>query len=92
MVNNSNEDLDNKERPKGVLILIGLLLNTQECQEMNYLLRKELDELLFDLKDRYLDSQLRNSLENRYKKIFRIYARIASHQELSQYVLYKWRE
>lgn len=63
-----------------------MLLNEKECKEMNYLLRKELDELLFDLKDRYLDQQLRKSIEARYQTIFRIFARIASNQELSRYV------
>ena len=56
---------------------------------MHYLLRKELDEILFDLKDRYLDNQLRNSIEARYQVIFRMYARIATNQELAHYVLNK---
>lgn len=69
--------------------MIGMLLNDKECKEMNYILRKELDELLYDLKDRYLDKQLRSSIEARYQIIFRMYARIASNQELSRYVLTK---
>lgn len=69
--------------------MLGMLLNEKECKEMHYLLRKELDEILFDLKDRYLDNQLRNSIEARYQVIFRMYARIATNQELAHYVLNK---
>ena len=38
--------------------MIGFLFNERECKELDYVLRKELDEMLFDLNDQRVDSQL----------------------------------
>lgn len=49
------------------------------------MLRKELDEMLFDLKDHRLESEVRKAIESRYKVVFRMYARLASPKDLSRY-------
>lgn len=65
--------------------MLGLLLNERECQEYDYLLRKELDEMLLDLRDKHLDQTMKRAIELRYKVIFRMFARMASPKELSRY-------
>lgn len=65
--------------------MLGMLFNDRECKELGYLLRKELDEMLFDLSDQRLDQEVRSAISNRYKTIFRMYARFASPKELSKY-------
>lgn len=65
--------------------MLGMLFTDRECKELDYLLRKELDELLLDLHDRRLDGPLRETIASRYRTIFRMYARIASPRELSRY-------
>jgi hypothetical protein len=65
--------------------MIGFLFNQRECKELGYVLRKELDEMLFDLKDPRLDKEVRKAIESRYKVIFRMYARLASPKDLSRY-------
>jgi len=67
--------------------MLGMLFNDRECKEFDYVLRKELDEMLFDLGDSRLDGEIRKSIMKRYKIIFRMYARIASPKQLSKYVL-----
>jgi hypothetical protein len=67
--------------------LLGFLLNERECKEFDYLLRKELDEMLLDLKDRRIDKSLKAAIELRYKVIFRMFARLASPKELSRYAI-----
>ncbi|MFS1514636.1 hypothetical protein VQL36_19815 [Chengkuizengella sp. SCS-71B] len=67
--------------------MLGILLNDRETQEIDYLLRKELDEMLMDLKDMKLDKQMKTAIEARYKVIFRMYARLASPKQLSKYAL-----
>lgn len=67
--------------------MLGFLLNERECKEFDYLLRKELDEMLLDLKDRRIDKALKRSIETRYRIIFRMYARLASPKELSRYAI-----
>ncbi|MDF2669895.1 MAG: hypothetical protein K0R67_2201 [Paenibacillus sp.] len=66
--------------------MLGFLFNQRECKELDYVLRKELDEMLFDLKDTRLDQEVKSAIELRYKVIFRMYARLASPKELSKYV------
>lgn len=65
--------------------MLGVLFNDRECKELNYLLRKELDEMLLDLTDNRIDSDIKSAIESRYKVIFRMYARLASPKELSKY-------
>lgn len=67
------------------LDMLGFLLNQRECRELNYLLRKELDEMLYDLKDNRLDEEVKKAIEARYKVVFRMYARLAPSKDLSRY-------
>jgi hypothetical protein len=65
--------------------MIGFLFNERECRELDYVLRKELDEMLFDLNDKRIDTDIKTAIESRYKVIFRMYARLASPKEISRY-------
>lgn len=67
--------------------MLGFLFNQRECKELGYVLRKELDEMLYDLKDGRIDTEIRGAIESRYKIVFRMYARLASPKELSRYAL-----
>ncbi|GGE00691.1 hypothetical protein [Paenibacillus nasutitermitis] len=67
--------------------MLGILFSDKECKEYDYVLRKELDEMLLDLNDSRLDSDIKVAIAKRYKIIFRMYARIASSKELSRYAL-----
>lgn len=69
--------------------MLGLLFTDKECRELDYMLRKELDEMLLDLRDQRIDETMRTAIANRYKIIFRMYARLASPKELSRYALRK---
>lgn len=70
--------------------MLGLLLNQNECKELEYLLRKELDEILFDLSDERLDSSLRKAMNERYQSIFKLFSRFAPSQTLSKYARNKY--
>lgn len=65
--------------------MLGFLFNERECKELSYMLRKELDEMLFDLSDKRLEAEIRDAISKRYRIVFRMYARIASPKELSKY-------
>lgn len=67
--------------------MLGILFNDRECRELEYVLRKELDEMLLDLRDSRIAGEMKTAIENRYKVIFRMYARMASPKELSRYAL-----
>ncbi|MGG0824319.1 hypothetical protein ABE099_15760 [Paenibacillus turicensis] len=65
--------------------MLGMLFSEKECCELDYVLRKELDEMLFDLSDHRLDLDIRQAIAKRYKTVFRMYARFAPSKELSKY-------
>lgn len=65
--------------------MIGFLFNERECKELDYVIRKELDEMLFDLKDQRVDSKAKAAIEARYRIVFRMYTRLASSKEISKY-------
>lgn len=66
--------------------MLGFMLNGKEVQEMEYLLKKELEELLLDLGDHRIDGLVRRAMEERYKIVFKMYARFVSPKELSKYI------
>ena len=57
--------------------MLGVLFNDRECKELNYMLRKELDEMLLDLSDQRINADIKLAIESRYKVIFRMYARLS---------------
>jgi glutamyl-tRNA reductase len=67
-------------------MMFGVMLNKKEVQEMEYLIKKELEELLLDLEDERLDGLVRRAMEERYQIIFRMYSRFAKPKELSKYI------
>lgn len=50
--------------------MIGMLINEKERKELEYLLKKELDEILFDLKDERIDHLAKRSMNERYRVLF----------------------
>jgi hypothetical protein len=65
--------------------MLGFLFNARECRELDHVLKKELDEMLFELNDKRIGSDIKVAIESRYKVIFRMYARLASPKEISRY-------
>ena len=66
--------------------MLGILLNFKEVQEMEYLLKKELEELLLDLGDHRIDGLVKRAMEERYQVIFRMLGRFVTPKELSKYI------
>jgi hypothetical protein len=67
--------------------MLGMMFTDKESKEFDYLLRKEMDEMLLDMSDRRLDGPVKEAISKRYKIIFRMYARFATPRELSRYAL-----
>ncbi len=66
--------------------MMGFLLSQKECRELNYVLRKEMEEMLLDLEDSRISDVVKRAMEERYHVIFKIFARVATPQEISQYM------
>ncbi|TYS84391.1 hypothetical protein [Rossellomorea aquimaris] len=66
--------------------MLGLMINDREKQEIEYLLKREMDEILFDLKDSRIDHIVKRAMEERYKILFSLFKRFASHKECLKYM------
>ncbi|WP_163102780.1 hypothetical protein [Peribacillus alkalitolerans] len=66
--------------------MIGFLINEKEQKEMEYLLKREMDEILFDLQDNRIDHIVKRAMEERYKILFNLFTRVAPHKECLKYM------
>jgi hypothetical protein len=66
--------------------MLGLLVNEKEIKEIEYLIKREMDEILFDLKDNRIDHIVKRAMEERYKILFTLFRRVASPHECLKYM------
>ena len=66
--------------------MLGFMLNMKEAQEIEYLLKRELEELLLDLTDSRIEGIVKRAMEERYKIIFGLYKRFVTPKECYQYI------
>lgn len=67
--------------------MLGLLLNEREHQEVIYLIKRELEELLLDLGDHRIDHSVKEAMVKRYQVLFNIFKRVADQEECLEYIL-----
>ncbi|MFS0784256.1 hypothetical protein [Bacillus sp. 1P06AnD] len=65
--------------------MLGLLISQKEREEIEYLLKRELDELLYDFKDERLEGIVRRAMEERYHILFRLFMKVAPPQVCMKY-------
>jgi hypothetical protein len=70
----------------GVFSMLGMLVNEKEVKEIQYLIKREMDEILFDLKDERIDHIVKRAMEERYKILFSLFKRVASPNECFKYI------
>jgi hypothetical protein len=66
--------------------MLGLLVNEKEIKEIEYLIKREMDEILFDLKDNRIDHIVKRAMEERYKILFTLFRRVAPPNECLKYM------
>lgn len=66
--------------------MIGLLVNNKEKEEIIYLLKKEMDELLYDLHDERISHRMKTGMEERYDILFNLFKRIATPNDCLRYM------
>lgn len=69
--------------------MLGLIVNFKEMQELEYLLKREMEELLFDFEDQRIDNVVKKAMEERYQILFNLYRRIASPTDCTRYIRQK---
>ncbi|WP_219915756.1 hypothetical protein [Mesobacillus zeae] len=53
---------------------------------MEYLIKREMDEILFDLKDERIEHIVKRSMKERYKILFSLFKRVAIPNECLKYM------
>jgi hypothetical protein len=66
--------------------MLGLLINEMEQKEIEYVLKRELDELLMDLEDHRIDHIVKRAMRERYQVLFQLFRRVASDKECIKYM------
>lgn len=66
--------------------MLGLLINDMEQQEVEYLVRREMEELLMDLEDHRMDQMVKQSMRERYSLLFQLFRRVASEKDCLKYM------
>lgn len=66
--------------------MLGMLLNNKEVKEMEYLLKRELEELLHDFDDNRIDRVVKHAMEERYQILYKMFTRIAPPTECMKYI------
>jgi hypothetical protein len=66
--------------------MLGMLVNDREVKEIQYLIKREMDEILFDLKDDRIDHIVKRAMEDRYKILFSLFKRVAAPNDCFKYM------
>lgn len=66
--------------------MLAFLINGKEENEIRYLLKREMDEILYDLNDDRIEQIVKKAMEDRYKTLFSLFKRIAPHSECIKYI------
>ncbi len=67
--------------------MLGILIAEREKEEMIFLLKREMDEILFDLRDERIEHIVKRSMKERYQILFSLFKRLAPHKECLNYML-----
>ena len=65
--------------------MFGILLTEIEKQEIEYLVKRELDELLYDFEDKRIEGVVKRAMEERYRILFKLFSKVASPSVCSRY-------
>ncbi|MCP3033542.1 hypothetical protein LF817_19645 [Halobacillus sp. A1] len=66
--------------------MFGLMISKQEHQEIEYLLKREMEEITLDLGDHRIDPSIKEAMEERYSVLFQLFRRFATGEECLQYM------
>ncbi|WDF05511.1 hypothetical protein [Shouchella hunanensis] len=65
----------------------GLLISEKETKELEYILKRELEELLLDLTDERIDQVVKQLMVEKYEIVLNLYKRVALPCDQKEYVI-----
>lgn len=66
--------------------MLGMIINEQELRELEYIIKKEMDELIFDMEDYRIDLVVKRAMHARYQTLFQLFRRVATDHEVKKYI------
>ncbi|UII56116.1 hypothetical protein LS684_00935 [Cytobacillus spongiae] len=69
--------------------MLGMLINEREMKEIQYLIKREMDEILFDMGDERIDHIVKRAMNERYGILFNLFKRVATPNECLKYMKLK---
>lgn len=66
--------------------MLGMIINEQELRELEYMIKKEMDELIFDMEDTRIDLVVKKAMYDRYQTLFQLFRRVATDYEVQKYM------
>lgn len=66
--------------------MLGVLINEMEVKELECLIKREMDEILFDMKDERINQLVKRAMSERYQILFSLFKRVASPKECLKYM------
>ncbi|HLS36334.1 MAG TPA: hypothetical protein VK061_08865 [Bacillota bacterium] len=67
--------------------MLGLLVTDMEKREIEYLIKREFEEILLDLEDHRIDDVIKESMIERYKVLFNLFRKVATEEDCLKYML-----
>lgn len=69
--------------------MLGFIVTDKEKKELEYIVKRELDEILYDMQDDRIDHVVKRAMEERYKILFGLFKRVAPAKECLKYMRVK---
>ncbi|WP_102029451.1 hypothetical protein [Salirhabdus sp. Marseille-P4669] len=70
--------------------MYGFILNEAEIKEFEYLLKREMEELILDLKSREIDHIVKRAMRERYQILYKLFKRYADQADCMRYLPSKY--
>ncbi|MBB6455133.1 uncharacterized protein (DUF1810 family) [Salirhabdus euzebyi] len=70
--------------------MFGLIINDVEKKEFEYLLKREMEELIHDLTNRHIDQIVKRAMRERYNILFKLFKRFADKSDCIKYMPSKY--
>ncbi|MEI5909236.1 hypothetical protein WAK64_19480 [Bacillus spongiae] len=68
--------------------MMGIIIREEEKKEIQFLLRREMDEIILDMDDERIDGVVKRAMQERYKILLSLFKRVASTQaEIMKYIV-----
>ncbi|WP_335872202.1 hypothetical protein [Bacillus sp. 2205SS5-2] len=67
--------------------MFGMMIREEEKKEVEYLLKREMDEIILDMEDERIDGIVKRAMQERYKILLALLKRVGSQSDVMKYIV-----